>query len=240
MAFKALLFDLDGTLLDTLEDLADSANFALRQLGCPEHPLVSYKYLVGEGVESLMQRALPPDRRDPPTMAQCVAAMRKEYSVRWSRKTRPYEGVPELLDGLTARHVPMAVLSNKPDEFTNLCVTRLLPRWRFDAVVGAKPALPKKPDPTGALQIVAQFRCSVADVLYLGDTNTDMQTAVAAGMFPVGALWGFRTRDELLAGGAKMLARNPRDVLDIIDGRLTEKTNRENPKERKPEGDHGG
>jgi phosphoglycolate phosphatase len=110
----------------------------------------------------------------------------------------------------------MAVLSNKPDEFTRLCVARLLSGWTFAAVQGATPALPRKPDPRGALAIAAQLNLAPGDVLYLGDTNTDMQTAVAAGMFPVGALWGFRTAEELLATGAAALATTPTEVLAWI------------------------
>ena len=217
MTYRAVLFDLDGTLLDTVEDIADSANAALRQLGFPEHPVEPYKYYVGDGVENLVRRALPEDRRDPATMAECAALVRTEYGRRWADKTRPYDGIPDLLDALAARRVPLAVLSNKPDEFTKLCVWRLLPRWRFDAVIGASPALPRKPDPAGALQIAGQLRLPPAAILYLGDTNTDMQTAVAASMYPVGALWGFRTADELVASGAQVLIEKPLDLLGILD-----------------------
>jgi phosphoglycolate phosphatase len=110
----------------------------------------------------------------------------------------------------------MAVFSNKPDDFTRLCVARLLGGWHFQAVQGATPALPRKPDPQGALAIAARMGIAPAKVLYLGDTNTDMQTAVAAGMFPVGALWGFRTAGELLATGAAALAKTPTEVLDWL------------------------
>ncbi len=217
MHLEAVLFDLDGTLLDTLDDLADSANAALRRLGLPQHPVASFKQFIGDGVETLVRRALPPERHDPQTLVRCAELLREEYGRRWADKTRPYEGIPELLDALAARRLPLAVLSNKPQEFTRLCVERLLPRWRFDAVVGAGGALPRKPDPKGALHIASALGISAERILYLGDTNTDMQTAVAAGMYPVGALWGFRTRDELLASGARALAERPADVLSWID-----------------------
>ena len=134
----------------------------------------------------------------------------------WAVKTRPYPGVPDLLTGLSRRALPMAVLSNKPDEFTQLCVTRLLRGWHFQAVQGATPELPRKPDPRGALAIAARMGVAPGEILYLGDTNTDMQTAVAAGMFPVGALWGFRTAEELLAAGAAALAKTPTEVLGWV------------------------
>ena len=216
MNYRAVLFDLDGTLLDTLEDLADSANAALRSLDFPEHPPQAYKYFVGDGMEVLVQRALPADRANAATCAECAARVRREYAQRWADKTRPYAGIPELLDAVAARGVAMAVLSNKPDEFTRLCVTRLLPRWHFAAVVGARPTLPRKPDPTGAREIARQLSFAPAAFVYLGDTNTDMQTAIAAGMFPVGALWGFRTAEELRASGARSLLEKPLDLLDLL------------------------
>jgi len=217
MSYKSVLFDLDGTLLDTLDDLADSANFALRQLGFPEHKRESYKYFIGDGVEALVRQVLPENRCDAATMAEYAASLRKEYGQRWSHKTRPYEGVAELLDALTDREIPMAILSNKPDEFAKLCVARLLSRWQFAATIGAGPSLPRKPDPAGALEIAGQLRLDPAEILYLGDTGTDMQTAVAAGMFPVGVLWGFRAADELTAHGAEVLIGKPLELLDILD-----------------------
>ncbi|MEN6450432.1 MAG: HAD-IA family hydrolase [Thermoguttaceae bacterium] len=218
MSYKAVLFDLDGTLLDTLTDLADSTNAMLRHFGFPEHPRDEYRYFVGDGIEVLIERALPADRRDRATVIECGRRMRTEYGERWAATTRPYPGVPELLDALAARGVPMAVLSNKPDEFTRLCVTRLLSRWQFDTVVGSGPSLPRKPDPAGATEVARRLGVAPAEILYLGDTNTDMQTSVAAGMFPVGALWGFRTADELTAAGARALAATPHEVLCILDG----------------------
>jgi phosphoglycolate phosphatase len=218
MNCKAVLFDLDGTLLDTLTDLADATNHALRSLGFPEHPRESFKRFVGDGVENLIERVLPAGRRDAATMAACGGLMRREYGKRWAATTRPYEGIPELLDALTRRGIRMAVLSNKPDEFTRLCVAELLPKWQFAAVLGAGAALPKKPDPAGAREIARRLAVAPAEVLYLGDTNTDMRTALAAGMFPVGALWGFRTADELTASGAQALVERPLDLLPMIDG----------------------
>jgi len=216
MAYSAVLFDLDGTLLDTLADLADSGNWALGQLGCAEHPTESYKYFVGDGVENLVRRALPAGRSDAATVARCAELVREAYGRRWAEKTRPYPGIPELLDALVARRMPMAVLSNKPDDFTRLCVGRLLPRWPFAAVVGARASLERKPDPAGALLIAERLGLAPAEILYLGDTNTDMQTAVAAGMFPVGALWGFRTAEELTASGAQRLIESPRELVELL------------------------
>ena len=218
MRFSAILFDLDGTLLDTLEDIADATNAALRTLGVAEYPVSDYKIFVGDGVETLIQRVLPPERNTPEMAARCADLMRAEYGRCWSRKSRPYPGVPEVLDELTRRAVPMAVLSNKPHGFTQLCVAKLLPRWKFAAALGLTADRPKKPHPAGALEIAAAMRLRPDEILYVGDTNTDMQTAVAAGMYPVGALWGFRDAAELLENGAKQLIADPSQVLDVFDG----------------------
>ena len=138
------------------------------------------------------------------------------WSARNALKTRPYEGVPALLDALTARGTPMAVLSNKPHDSTLAVVASFLARWHFAAVFGAREAIPVKPDPAGALEIAGLLGLPPADIAYLGDTNTDMQTATAAGMFPVGALWGFRTADELLENGARALLETPLELLPLL------------------------
>jgi phosphoglycolate phosphatase len=211
-----VLFDLDGTLLDTLDDLADSTNAALAQLGFPPHPLDAYRYFVGDGVTNLILRTLPEAHRDEATVARTVDLMRRIYGEHWADKTMPYPGVPELLDALAERGVKMAVLSNKPDDSTKLCVAKLLPNWRFDAVIGASKAVPPKPDLAGVRQIVAKLGVPVEQFLYLGDTNTDMQTANAAGMFAVGALWGFRPAEELREAGARVLIERPGDLLGLL------------------------
>ena len=218
MRFKAITFDLDGTLLDTLEDIADSANAVLEHWGYPQHDLKTYKYLVGDGIENLVQRSLPREKRSDDFVDQCVQAMRAEYRQRWSNKTRPYEGIAELLNALRDRGVTMTILSNKPDDFTKLMVAALLPEWRFEVVLGANSELPKKPDPTAAVQIARDLNISVNEFLFVGDTSIDMKTAAAAGMYPVGVLWGFRTAEELAASGARVLLAKPLDLLNLLRG----------------------
>lgn len=208
---------MDGTLLDTLDDIADSTNAALKRMGCPAHPTEAYKLFVGDGIVAQARRALPEGMRDDATVARCVEEIRGEYGRRWADKTRPYEGIPDLLDALSARGVKLVVLSNKPDDFTRAMVAGLLPRWRFDAVVGSRPDAPVKPDPTVALEIALQLCVRPEDFFYVGDTNVDMHTAVGAGMYPVGALWGFRTREELIAAGARLLVEKPMDALNLLD-----------------------
>jgi phosphoglycolate phosphatase len=216
MKYKAIMFDLDGTLLDTLEDLGNSMNSVLEQYGFPKHPLEAYKYFVGDGVENLVLRAIPEGKRDQTTLTCCVAAMREEYGRRWMEKTHPYPGIPQLLDALTEHNIKMAIFSNKQDEFTQVTVNKYLSKWQFETVVGARPSVPKKPDPTVPLKIAQKMGVAPAAFLYVGDTNTDMQTANAAGMHAVGALWGFRQADELLSSGAMVLVKEPSDILQLL------------------------
>ena len=217
--FGAALFDLDGTLLDTLEDLARSTNAALRALGFPEHPVPAYARFVGDGIKELARRALPAGSRDAAVVERCVAAIRAVYGVRWAEHTRPYPGIPELLDALTARRLPLAVLSNKPDDLTTLAVSRLLATWRFAAVHGARPHVPLKPHPAGALHIARELDLAPERIVYLGDTRVDMETARAAGMHPVGVLWGFRDAEELRDGGAAELLAHPGELLALLEQR---------------------
>jgi len=216
MKFKAVLFDLDGTLLDTIDDLADSMNSVLEKHGFPKHGIDKYKYFVGDGMDVLVRRALPVFLKDESVIAGCIAAMKEEYSFRWADKTRPYDGIPELLDAFSASGVRLSILSNKPHEPTVAVVSRMLADWKFEMVVGVRDGVPRKPDPAAAISIAKSLGIVPDEFLYLGDTNTDMKTAVAAGMFPAGALWGFRTADELILAGARILVRYPDDLLGFV------------------------
>ena len=216
MDYRAVLFDLDGTLLDTLKDIADSVNIALAQLGFPEHEVEAYKYFVGNGRIALATRALPEDYRDQINVDRLAASIEREYSKRWAIHTRAYKGIPDLLQSLSGLYIKMAILSNKPQDSTEETVSRFLSNWRFELVLGAQSSIPMKPDPTSALQIAKQLNIPPMEFLYLGDTDVDMETATAAGMYPIGALWGFRTADELLAGGARELIQYPTDLLRFL------------------------
>ncbi len=215
--FAAVLFDADGTLLDTIEDLADCMNAVLRHFGFPPHDTDRYKYFVGDGMENLVKRSVPsPVRSDPTLISECLQMMRQNYSAGWNVKSRPYPGIDQLLDGLAQRGIKTAILSNKPDDFMQMMAKQLLPSWRFEAVVGERPLKPRKPDPGSAVEIAELMGISPKNFLYVGDTATDMLTAVAAGMYAVGALWGFRTADELIAGGARKLIEIPSQVLELL------------------------
>jgi phosphoglycolate phosphatase len=213
---KAVLFDLDGTLLDTLQDLAEAVNQGLSAIGLPVHEIAAYRYFLGEGREEMVTKALPPANRDPATIKQVVALVNQYYGLHWRDHTRPYPGVSQLLDSLTEKSVWLTVFSNKPQEFTTLSVDGLLSEWHFDKVLGASPTVPKKPDCSAAIRIASELGLRTSDFLYLGDSGIDMQTAINAGMYPVGALWGFRTREELLEKGAKAVIDKPQDLLRLL------------------------
>jgi phosphoglycolate phosphatase len=216
MNFKAVIFDLDGTLLNTLEDLAEATNIVLRHLGYREHDLQAYKYFVGNGIEPLVKQALPESERNEESLHRCVELMKSEYARRWTHKSRPYPGISDLLEGFISSGYQLNILSNKADEATRQIVAELLPRWRFNTVLGATAATPKKPDPTAALNIAEQCGITPRETLFLGDTSIDMQTARACGMYGIGVLWGFRPAEELIAGGAQMLIKEPQDLLPWI------------------------
>jgi phosphoglycolate phosphatase len=216
MAYRAVLFDLDGTLLDTIKDIADSVNIALAQLGFSQHEVEAYKYFVGDGRKALTIRALPEDCRDTANVERLSASIEEEYSRRWAMNTLAYPGIPDMLQSVVDLGIKMAILSSKPQDSIEEMVSRLLPQWRFEIVFGARSSIPMKPDPTSALQIARRLNIPPAEFLYLGDTDVDMKTASAAGMYPVGALWGFRTADELLAGGARQLIQNPNDLPNLL------------------------
>lgn len=212
---RAVLFDLDGTLADSLADLANATNWALAQVGCPTHPLEAYRQFVGDGARQLCARALPPGKQE--LVEETLRLMRDRYAAHCFEQTRLYPGIPELVSVLTERRYKLAVLSNKPDEFTKRMIAHYFKPSPFHAVRGQLANVPLKPDPTAALQIAGELGVPVSQWLYLGDTNTDMRTATAAGMTSVGVLWGFRDREELVESGAKHLIAKPADLLCLID-----------------------
>lgn len=218
MGYKAIIFDLDGTLLDTLKDLALSVNAVLRLQGFSEHPVASYRYFVGDGIDVLVRRAFPIESiKSEKDALYMVNAVKEEYARRWGDHTRPYPGIPAMLDSIEEKRLPKAIFSNKPHEFAVLTVNKLLPDWKFEEVCGIQSGIPRKPDPYGALMIAEKIMVKPEEVVYLGDTDTDMLTAVRGGFYPVGALWGFRSAEELLKSGAAMLAQKPKDVTELFD-----------------------
>lgn len=214
----AVIFDLDGTLLDTLDDLADSANEALEAQGFPVHAVDRYRTFVGDGMITLMERILPETARAPEQVAALLARYRAAYDARWKLKSRPYPGITALLKELAARGIPMTVLSNKPQAYTEIVMAHFLPDYPFQIIFGQRDAVPHKPHPAGALEIAGKLHLAPSQVFFVGDTSTDMDTATAAGMIPVGVLWGFRQEAELRAHGARHLIAAPEELLALLPG----------------------
>src|SRR5579859_3597638 len=204
---RAVLFDLDGTLADSLADLANATNWALAELGCRTHSVESYRFRVGDGARELCARALPADKQG--LVDEAVRRMRQHYDQHCFDMTKLYAGIPELILGLSERHYSLAVFSNKPDDFTKRMIAHYFKTSPFSIVRGQLPNVPLKPDPTAALQIAQELGIPPAHWLYLGDTNTDMRTARGAGMEAVGVLWGFRDRAELVESGATHIVAKP-------------------------------
>lgn len=217
MKFEGVIFDLDGTLVNSLDDIADSMNAVLRQNHFPAHPNEDYKLFVGNGLRNLVRTVLPEAyKTDEELVGRCLTSMGEIYNGNCLNKTRPYAGINELLDELASRRVRMAILSNKNDGLTKKIVQALLPRRDFEQVVGLTTEALKKPNPAEALRIAREIGISPTNILYAGDSGTDMQTANNAGMFAVGVLWGFRSKEELLSNGAKAVVESPEDLIRML------------------------
>ena len=213
---RAAVFDLDGTLLDTLADIGNTFNQVLQQRGFPIHPLERYRHFVGEGARMLAERALPEEARTPEIIQHCFTEYLDGYLAIEKPLAVPYDGIPEVLSNLTARGVHLAVLSNKSHPATVRCVAELLGNWKFDAVFGLRDDVPRKPDPAGALEVARKLAIPARQCLFIGDTATDMQTAAASGMIPVGVLWGFRPEEELREAGARFIVKRPAELLEFF------------------------
>lgn len=215
MSPKVIVFDLDGTLLNTLEDLADACNGMLMECGYPSHPVDAYKYFVGDGLRVLVDR-ITPEGLSKDDLDHCCNLFNDIYSRCWHNKTTQYEGIHEMLSKLQKNGMQLAVLSNKPHHFTTVCVDRFFPEHRFDVVFGQREGVNKKPDPAGALEIAELMNVRPAECIYVGDTAVDMQTGKAAGMFTVGVLWGFRDITELQENNADILVKRPMEIVEHV------------------------
>jgi phosphoglycolate phosphatase len=213
---RGIIFDLDGTLLDTIDDIADAMNTVLASASLPRHPAQRYKQFVGDGVEQLVWRALPADRRGSESVARFIASMREEYTRHLMNKTHPYPGILDMLDRVKTHGIHCAILSNKPHELTVKTVAHLFPSACFEAVYGVRDGVPIKPDPAGVHQILSDLSLTPEQCCYLGDSAVDMHTAHAAGITAIGASWGFRGVDELKQAGADRIIDHPLKLFDFV------------------------
>ena len=210
---KAVLFDLDGTLVNSLFDLGASTNYALEKMGFPTHETEKYKYFVGDGMAKLIERALPESKRDKETIKTTLDIFMEHYRAHYVDETVPYDGILELLDKLTG--VKKAVISNKADEMV-IPLTKKLLGDRFDIVCGKREGYPTKPDPTLTLEIIEKLGVAPHECIFVGDSGMDMAVAKNSGCVALGVLWGFRSEEELLLNGADYIAKKPAEILEII------------------------
>jgi phosphoglycolate phosphatase len=212
---KAVIFDLDGTLLDTLNDLGESVNRVLAARGLPTHDIDAYRWYIGDGSAVLMARALPPEERLPETIQACLQELLEDYGKNWHTFTHPYEGIPDLLGKLAQRKVHMSVVTNKPHRFAELMTCHYFKMTPFFRIFGLRDGIPKKPDPFQALTAARDMGVLPGNCFFLGDSAIDMETARRAGMIAIGASWGFRPVSELLEAGAVHVIDHPLDLLAL-------------------------
>lgn len=218
MQYKAAIFDLDGTLIDSLADLADSANEMLAGFGFPRHDLDKYRYFVGNGSRKLIERCLPAEKAaDSAFVDEALAKYKLCYDRNLTHKTVCYEGIMDMLTALQAKHIPLGICTNKHQSAADIIVDKLFPKDMFVSVIGDCKDMPRKPDPKKVLLIAAKMGVKPADVAYFGDTSVDMDTANNAGMLPIGVTWGFRPKEELVEYGAKVLLDSPLELFDKVE-----------------------
>lgn len=216
MQEKAIIFDLDGTLINSHIDIATSANIALERFNLPIHEIEDYKKFLGSGVLVLIENCTPKD-----TSKELISKVVEEFKLIYDSKlhfdkTHPYEGIRELLIELKKLNVKIGVLSNKPHYFTLKYIEHYFKEFAFDEVHGQKEEVPKKPSPTGAIFIAESFKINPKNIYFIGDTDVDMQTAKNANMIAIGVKWGFREVNELLENGADFIVEKPIEILNFF------------------------
>ena len=213
---KLVIFDLDGTLVNSIEDLGHAANYALAQKGFPIHNLSSYPMLVGDGVKNLLLRAVPESMRHDSSINDVLKIFKEYYDTHNCDYTVPYDGIQELIDELTELGVKVAVASNKYQEATEKIVKHYFPMVDFVAINGQKEGIPVKPDPSIVFDILAKAQISKDETIYVGDSGVDMDTARRACVDSIGVTWGFRPEKELIEHYADNIVHNPKEILDLV------------------------
>lgn len=212
---KAVLFDLDGTLADSLIDLATSVNYALEKFSYPQRQVQEFKYFVGDGISKMIERALPKDKNNFAIVEEVKKIFLEHYAVHYADNTYAYNGMPELVETLKNMGFLIAVVTNKAQDMANKVVNKLYGDT-FDLIFGLRPDIPAKPDPTAALMAMNILGVEPSECVFIGDSGMDVATAVNSGAVPVGELWGFRKEDELRANGAKYIIQKPQELLNLI------------------------
>jgi len=216
-SLKAFIFDLDGTLVDSLADLATAVNRMLDDNGYPRCPFEMFPRHIGDGMKKLVERALPEDRRDTANVERCAAEYLAHYERCWHDETRVYQGMAATVAALRGRGSRLGMISNKPHRFTVLCGEHFFPAATFEVILGQREGVPRKPDPAAGFEVIRRLGLEPAECAYVGDSGVDMEFGAATGMRRIGVLWGFRGREELVASGAEVLIERPEDLLrDVL------------------------
>jgi phosphoglycolate phosphatase len=211
---KLIIFDLDGTLLDSLQDIALATNQVLKDFGCDEHSTESYRGFVGDGARELVKRALSKSFSKE-QIDKALVMFKKIYSNKINGNTKPFDGIYEMLDNIKEQ-CDLALLSNKPHKFTLEYMELFFKEYDFKVIHGQKDEIPKKPDPAGVHIIMDKLNYKASDVFFIGDTSTDMKTAKSANVIPIGVLWGYQDKETLIENGAKYLTKTPHEIVDIV------------------------
>lgn len=214
---QAVWFDLDGTLIDSLDDLGLAVNRMLIEFGFPTHANDRFREFIGDGALKLVQRALPSDlAEDKDLLKRALESYQRHYDACWQVRTEVYPGMNAVLEGLRATGIKLGVISNKPHRFTECCVAHFFPEFEFEVVFGQREGVPRKPDPAAAMEAAAICKVDMAACAYVGDSGIDMQFARAAGVLGIGVEWGFRGREELVAAGATHLVSDAGELTRLL------------------------
>ncbi len=212
---KAVIFDLDGTLLDTLEDIAISSNFVLEHYNKSPLPVEDYNLLVGQGAAQLFIDLLPELTQE--EQKNAFSLFEKHYAKQFDKNTKIYEGISQVLTFFQVKEIKMAVLSNKPNAFVLKCVMKYLRDWKFDAIYGTREGVERKPSKEGVQEILKELNIDANESIFVGDTKVDMLTAKNANVDSIGVLWGFREKKELEDHGAKYIVEDPKEIVKLVD-----------------------
>lgn len=220
MKIKAIIFDLDGTLIDSIPDITDAANQLMVNHNFPVHDASSYVEWIGNGALKLLKYAVPGNTGDA-YLSKLLDEYLEIHSGNCTNKTSLYPGIDNILSYLNEQNISISILTNKPHALTQKVFEHYLKKWKFEFVLGQMQGFPKKPDPALAIEIADKLKCKTQEIMFIGDSDTDMKTGIAAEMIPVGVTWGYDTKDSIVEAGAKYIVNNAQELLKFLKSKNT-------------------